>query len=84
MKLLMVNHPIKGIAYFTSAVKAAAWLDTPVPYVYKSMKNGKTVKGATLEWIEDDTILPHYIDPNNTATEKELLYRPTCRSKEIQ
>ena len=63
MKLLMVEHPVKGIAYFTSAVKAAIWLETSTPNIYTSMKGGKKVKGAKLEWIDDDTILSQYIDP---------------------
>ena len=63
MKLLKTEHPINGIWYFTSAIKAAVWLNTSCPNIYTSMKNGKTVKGCTLEWIESDEILPQYINP---------------------
>ena len=63
MKLLKTEHPINGIWYFTSAIKAAVWLNTSCPNIYTSMKNGRTVKGCTLEWIESDDILPQYINP---------------------
>lgn len=65
MKLLKIEHPINGIWYFTSAIKAAVWLDTSAPNIYTSMKNRKTVKGCTLEWVESDDILPQYINPAN-------------------
>lgn len=63
MKLLKTEHPINGIWYFTSAIKAAVWLNTSCPNIYTSMKNGKTVKGCTLEWVDNDDILPQYINP---------------------
>ena len=63
MKLLKTEHPINGIWYFTSAIKAAIWLNTSCPNIYTSMKNGRTVKGCKLEWIESDDILPQYINP---------------------
>lgn len=65
MKLLKIEHPINGIWYFTSAYKAAAWLDTSASNIYTSMKNGKTVKGWSLEWVEEDDILSQYINPIN-------------------
>ena len=68
MKLLKTEHPINGIWYFTSAIKAALWLNTSCPNIYTSIKNGRTVKGCTLEWIESDDILPQYINP--TKVEK--------------
>ena len=68
MKLLKTEHPINGIWYFTSAIKAAVWLNTSCPNIYTSIKNGRTVKGCTLEWIESDDILPQYINP--TKAEK--------------
>jgi len=74
MKLLKTEHPINGIWYFTSAPKAAVWLDTTAPNIYTSLKNGKTVKGATLEWVDSDDILPQYINPTKTGNETiELL-----------
>ena len=74
MHLLKTEHPINGIWYFTSAPKAAVWLDTTASNIYTSMKNGKTVKGATFEWIESDDILPQYINPTKTVNETiELL-----------
>lgn len=68
MKLLKTEHPVNGIWYFTSAIKAAVWLNTSCPNIYTSIKNGRTVKGCTLEWIERDDILPQYINP--TKVEK--------------
>lgn len=68
MKLLKIEHPINGIWYFTSAIKAAVWLDTSAPNIYTSMKNGKTVKGWSLEWVEEDNILSQYINPSNKET----------------
>lgn len=65
MKLLKIEHPINGIWYFTSAIKAAVYLDTSAPNIYTSMKNGKTVKGWSLEWVEEDYILSQYINPSN-------------------
>lgn len=63
MRLLKTEHPVNGIWYFTSAIKAAVWLNTSAPNIYTSIKNGKTVKGCTLEWVESDDILPQYINP---------------------
>ena len=65
MKLLKIEHPINGIWYFTSAYKAAVWLNTSASNIYTSMKNGKTVKGWSLEWVEEDDILSQYINPTN-------------------
>ena len=65
MKLLKIEHPINGIWYFTSAIKAAVWLETSDSNIYTSMKNGKTVKGWSLEWVEEDDILSQYINPAN-------------------
>ena len=65
MKLLKIEHPINGIWYFTSAIKAAVWLETSASNIYTSMKNGKTVKGWSLEWVEEDNILSQYINPVN-------------------
>ena len=74
MKLLKIEHPINGIWYFTSAIKAAVWLDTSAPNIYTSMKNGKTVKGWSLEWVEEDDVLPQFINPTNKETDTiELL-----------
>ena len=73
-KLLKTEHPINGIWYFTSAVKAAIWLNTSCPNIYTAVKYGKTVKGATLEWVDSDDILPQYINPTKTGNETiELL-----------
>ena len=65
MKLLKIEHPINGIWYFTSAIKAAVWLETSASNIYTSMKNGKTVKGWSLEWVEEDDVLSQYINPAN-------------------
>lgn len=65
MKLLKIEHPINGIWYFTSAIKAAVWLETSASNIYTSMKYGKTVKGWSLEWVEKDNILSQYINPAN-------------------
>ena len=74
MKLLKTENPINGIWYFTSAPKAAVWLDTTASNIYTSMKNGKTVKGTTFEWVDSDDILPQYINPTKTGNETiELL-----------
>ena len=74
MKLLKIEHPINGIWYFTSAIKAAVWLDTSAPNIYTSMKNGKTVKGWSLEWVEEDDVLPQFINPTKKETDTiELL-----------
>ena len=74
MRLLKTEHPINGIWYFTSAIKAAVWLDTSAPNIYTSMKNGRTVKGWSLEWVEEDDVLPQYINPTNKETDTiELL-----------
>lgn len=63
MKLLKIEHPINGIWYFTSAIKAAIWLETSASNIYTSMKNGKTVKGWSLEWAEEDDVLSQFINP---------------------
>ena len=74
MKLLKTEHPINGIWYFTSAPKAAVWLDTTASNIYTSMKHGKTVKGTTFEWVDSDDILPQYINPTKVGNETiELL-----------
>ena len=74
MKLLKTENPINGIWYFTSAPKAAVWLDTTASNIYTSMKNGKKVKGTTFEWIDSDDILPQYINPTKTGNDTiELL-----------
>lgn len=67
MKLLKIENPINGIWYFTSAYKAAVWLDTSASNIYTSMKNGKTVKGWSLEWVEGDDVLSQYINPTKTG-----------------
>ena len=74
MKLLKIENPINGIWYFTSAIKAAVWLETSASNIYTSMKYGKTVKGWSLEWVEEDDILSQYINPMNKETDTiELL-----------
>lgn len=74
MKLLKTENQINGIWYFTSAPKAAVWLDTTASNIYTSMKNGKKVKGTTFEWVDSDDILPQYINPTKTRNETiELL-----------
>ena len=74
MKLLKIENPINGIWYFTSAYKAAVWLDTSASNIYTSMKNGKTVKGWSLEWVEADDILTQFINPTKKETDTiELL-----------
>ena len=74
MKLLKIENPINGIWYFTSAYKAAIWIDTSAANIYTSMKNGKTVKGWSLEWVEEDDVLPQFINPTRKETDTiELL-----------
>ena len=74
MKLLKTENPINGIWYFTSAPKAAVWLDTTASNIYTSMKNCKKVKGTTFEWVDSDDILPQYINPTKAGNETiELL-----------
>lgn len=69
MKILKTEHPINGIWYFTSAPKAAVWLNTTSPNIYTSMKRGSKVKGWSLEWVDSDGILPQYINPTKTGNE---------------
>ena len=81
-KLLKTEHPINGIWYFTSAVKAAVWLNTSCPNIYTAVKYGKTVKGATLEWVDSDDILPQYINPTKTENETIELLEKTIKMLE--
>lgn len=69
MKLLKIEHPINGIWYFTSATKAAIWLNTSAPNIYTSMKKGKTVKGWSLEYVDGDDVLPQYVNPVKSENE---------------
>lgn len=82
MKLLKIEHPINGIWYFTSAIKAAVWLETSAPNIYTSMKNGKTVKGWSLEWVEEDDVLSQYINPSNKEINTIELLEKTIKMLE--
>lgn len=82
MKLLKIEHPINGIWYFTSAIKAAVWLETSASNIYTSMKNGKTVKGWSLEWVEEDNILSQYINPANKEINTIELLEKTIKMLE--
>ena len=82
MKLLKIEHPINGIWYFTSAIKAAVWLETSASNIYTSMKNGKTVKGWSLEWVEEDDILSQYINPVNKEINTIELLEKTIKMLE--
>lgn len=82
MKLLKIEHPINGIWYFTSAIKAAVWLETSASNIYTSMKNGKTVKGWSLEWVEEDDVLSQYINPANKEINTIELLEKTIKMLE--
>ena len=82
MKLLKIEHPINGIWYFTSAIKAAVWLETSASNIYTSMKNGKTVKGWSLEWVEEDDVLSQYINPSNKEINTIELLEKTIKMLE--
>ena len=82
MKLLKIEHPINGIWYVTSAIKAAVYLDTSAPNIYTSMKNGKTVKGWSLEWVEEDDVLSQYINPANKGINTIELLEKTIKMLE--
>lgn len=82
MKLLKIEHPINGIWYFTSAIKAAVYLETSASNIYTSMKNGKTVKGWSLEWVEEDDILSQYINPVNKEINTIELLEKTIKMLE--
>ena len=82
MKLLKIEHPINGIWYFTSAIKAAVWLETSASNIYTSMKYGKTVKGWSLEWVEEDDVLSQYINPANKEINTIELLEKTIKMLE--
>ena len=82
MKLLKIEHPINGIWYFTSAIKAAVWLETSASNIYTSMKNAKTVKGWSLEWVEEDDVLSQYINPANKEINTIELLEKTIKMLE--
>lgn len=82
MKLLKIEHPINGIWYFTSAIKAAVYLETSASNIYTSMKNGKTVKGWSLEWVEEDDVLSQYINPANKEINTIELLEKTIKMLE--
>ena len=82
MKVLKIEQTINGIWYVTSAIKAAVWLETSASNIYTSMKNGKTVKGWSLEWVEEDDVLSQYINPANKEINTIELLEKTIKMLE--
>lgn len=64
MRLFKAEHPEKGIWYFSTQRKCAAYIGVQDIYVSRVV-NGKTknAKGWDIELIEDDNIISKYIDP---------------------
>ena len=72
MKLVKIEHPTKGIWYFTNPYKASEYIGTGSTYFTNRMKQGKTAKKWSAEWIESDEIMSKYINPERQTAEDDL------------
>lgn len=64
MKLILAEHPEKGIWYFSTQRKCAAYIGVADPQV-KTVLDGKRnhTHNWKLQWIESDDVISKYIDP---------------------
>ena len=64
MKLLKIEHPEKGIWYFTTTYKAAKYIGCSYQALYVQLKGlTKKTYGWRAEQIESDEIISKYINP---------------------
>ena len=64
-KLLMVEHPQRGIWYFTNMQKAANWIGIKRTTLLQCMGKRKLeYKDYTFEWVDGSDIMYKYINPN--------------------
>ena len=63
-KLLIVEHPQRGIWYFTNMQKAANWMGITRTTLLQCMGKRKLeYKDYTFEWIDGSDIMYKYINP---------------------
>lgn len=63
MKLLKAEHQEKGIWYFSTLRKCAAYIDSADSNLRAAINNKRKCRGWDVEEIESDDILSKYIDP---------------------
>ncbi len=63
-QLLMVDHPERGIWYFTNLQKAADWIGTKrTNLLFALTKRKPCYKGYELEWVDGADVIYRYINP---------------------
>lgn len=63
-KLLMVEHPERGIWYFSNINKAAVWIGIePIHLRYCFGKKNPHYKDYTFEWVDGSNVMYKYINP---------------------
>lgn len=63
-QLLMVDHPERGIWYFTNLQKAADWIGIQRNHLNVIMHKKKPYyKGYELEWVDGADVIYRYINP---------------------
>lgn len=73
-KLVKIEHPAKGIWYFTAYNKAAAFIGCTLPAVRAAyLGHIKKVKGWSVDLVDDDgSVLRYFINPNDADATTEL------------
>lgn len=70
-KLLMVEHPQRGIWYFTNMQKAANWMGIKRTTLLQCMGKRKLeYKDYTFEWVDGSDIMYKYINPDKNINEQ--------------
>lgn len=73
MHLIKIEKP-DAIWYFTTQLKAAKFIGCSQMHINNILHGvGKTAKGWTVEYIEDDYVMSKFIDPEGPYTENELV-----------
>ena len=63
MKLIKIENDEKGIWYFSTLRKCAAYISAADSNVRNAIKNKRKCRGWDIEEIKSDEIISKYIDP---------------------
>lgn len=62
--LLMIEHPLRGIWYFTNVSRAAKWIGILRPQLDQCLGKKKPgYKDYKFQWVDGSNIIYKYIDP---------------------
>lgn len=67
--LLMIEHPERGIWYFTNIQRAADWIGIHRAQLTQCLgKRKPKYKNYTFEWVDGSDIIYKYINPESHET----------------